>query len=72
MDRVYRLDSQVHGIRTHLGSSNPRSVIQILCSERVSTHLISAVRARSDGGAVGSGQWRRGRTHTVVAPSELA
>jgi hypothetical protein len=72
MDRVHGPDSWVHGIGTHLGSSNPRSMIWILCSERASTHLISIVRARSDDGVVGFGRWRRGRTHTTVAPSELA
>jgi hypothetical protein len=72
MDRVHGPSSRVHGIGTHLGSSNPRSTLRILCSERVSPHLISVVRARSDGGAVGFGRWRRGRMHTVVAPSELA
>jgi hypothetical protein len=72
MDRVHGPGSRVHGIGTHLGSSNPRSTLRILCSERVSPHLISVVRARSDGGAVGFGRWRRGRMHMVVAPSELA
>jgi hypothetical protein len=56
MDRVHGPGSWVHGIGTHIGSSNPRSTIRILCSERLSTHLISAVRARSDGGAVGFGR----------------
>jgi hypothetical protein len=72
MDQVHGLDSRVYGIGTHLGSSNPRSTIRILCSERVSTHLISVVRARSDDGVVGFSRWWRGRTHTMVAPSELA
>jgi hypothetical protein len=72
MDRIHGPGSRVHGIGTHLGSSNSRSTIRILCSERVSTHLISTVWERSDGGAVGSGRWRRERTHTAVAPSEHA
>jgi hypothetical protein len=60
MDRIHGPDSRVHGIGTHLGSSNLRSMIRILCTERVSTHLILVVRARSDGGAVGSGRGRCG------------
>jgi hypothetical protein len=72
MDWVHGPGSRVHGIGTHLGSSNSRSTIRILCSERVSTHLISIVRARSDSGAVGFSRWRCGRTHTAVAPSQLA
>jgi hypothetical protein len=50
MDRVHGPGSWVHGIGTHLGSSNPRSMIRILCTERVSTHLILVVWARSNGG----------------------
>jgi hypothetical protein len=72
MDGVHGPGSRVHGIGTYIGSSNPRSTIQILCSEMVSTHLISAVWARSDGGAVSFDRWRRGRTHTAAAPSEIA
>jgi hypothetical protein len=72
MDRVHGPGSRVHDVGTLLGSSNPRSTIRILCSERVSTHLISVVRARSDGGAASFGWWRRGCTHTTAAPSELA
>jgi hypothetical protein len=56
MDGVHGPGSRVHGIGTYIGSSNPRSTIQILCSEMVSTHLISTVWARSDRGAVGSGR----------------
>jgi hypothetical protein len=56
MERVHGPGSQVHDIGTHLGSSNPRSMIWILCTERVSTHLILVVWARLDGGAVGSGR----------------
>jgi hypothetical protein len=36
-------------------------------SEGVRSNLISAVRARLDGGAFSSDRWRRGRTHTVAA-----
>jgi hypothetical protein len=60
MDRVHGPGSRVHSIGSYLGSSNPRSTIQILCTKRVSTHLILIVRARSDSGAVGSGQGQRG------------
>jgi hypothetical protein len=66
MDRVHGLGSWVHGIGTHLGSSNPRSMIRIFCTERVSTHLILVILARSDGGTVGFGQGRRGLTLTVA------
>jgi hypothetical protein len=69
MDRVHGPDSWVHGIGTHLGSSNLRSMIRILCSERVSTHLILVVQARSDGGVVGSGRGRRGLTLTAARHS---
>jgi hypothetical protein len=72
MDRVHGPSSRVHCIGTLLGSSNPRSMIRILCSGRVSTHLISVVRARSDGEVVGPGRWWCGRTHTAAAPLELA
>jgi hypothetical protein len=66
MDRVHGPGSRVHGIGTHSGLSNPRSTIRILYTERVSTHLISVVRARSDDGAVGSGRRRRGLALTAT------
>jgi hypothetical protein len=66
MDRVHGPGSWVHGIGTHLGSSNPRSTIRILCTKRVSTHLILVIRARSDDGAVGSDRGRRGLALTAA------
>jgi hypothetical protein len=64
MDRVHGPGSRVHDMGTHLGSSNPRSTIRILCTKRVSTHLILVVRARSDGRAVGSDRgWRAMAEH---------
>jgi hypothetical protein len=41
-------------------------MIRILCTERVSTHLILVVRARSDGRVVGSGRGQRGLTLTAA------
>jgi hypothetical protein len=68
MDRVYTGGSWVHGIGIHLGSFNSRSTIQILWSKRVFTNLISATRARSDGGGSvsaggGAGARTRRRLH---------
>jgi hypothetical protein len=66
MDWVHGPGSRVHGIGTHLGLSNPRSTIQSLCTERVSTHLILVIWTRSDGGAVGSDQERCGLVLTAA------